>query len=94
MKPPRPLTLFYDGQTVHEIASPWRSTTNLHGSGCTFSAAITAALALGQPLDQAVQTAKTVVSEAIRQTTGLGQGACPVTIGIPANQIGRTLEGT
>lgn len=70
--------LFFDGQDVHEIASEWRPTTNLHGSGCTFSAAITGALALGQPLDQAVQTAKIVVSEAIRQTTGLGQGACPV----------------
>ena len=42
------------------------------------SAAITAGLALGQPVDEAVQTAKSVVSEAIRQTTDLGRGTSPV----------------
>lgn len=70
--------VYFDGSQVHEIVSAWRSTPNLHGSGCTFSAAITAAMALGQPIDKAVQTAKAVVSEAIRQTTDLGRGCSPV----------------
>jgi len=70
--------VYFDGTDVHEIATEWRPTTNLHGSGCTFSAAITAAMALGEPIDQAIQTAKSVVSEAIRQTTDLGQGTSPV----------------
>jgi hydroxymethylpyrimidine/phosphomethylpyrimidine kinase len=65
-------------EQVKEIASPWRITTNTHGSGCVFSAAITAALALGQPLEEAVQTAKNVVSEAVRQNTGIGHGNAPV----------------
>lgn len=70
--------VYFDGQDTHEVASEWRNTTNLHGSGCTFSAAITGALALGQPIDEAVQTAKAVVSEAVRQTTDLGHGNAPV----------------
>ncbi len=70
--------VYFDGTEVHEVASEWRLTTNLHGSGCTFSAAITAALALSQPINDAVQTAKAVVNEAIRQTTDLGQGHSPV----------------
>ena len=72
------IDIYFDGSDTHEIVSDWRPTTHLHGSGCTFSAAITAALALGQPIDEAVQTAKAVVSEAIRQTTNLGQGNSPV----------------
>jgi len=70
--------IFYDGEQANEIVSEWRPTENTHGSGCVFAAAITGALALGQPLDQAVQTAKTVVSEAVRQCTDIGQGKSPV----------------
>ena len=70
--------IFYDGDEVQEIVSNWRPTTNTHGSGSCFSAAIAAALAMGQPLDEAVQTGKTVVSEAIRQATDLGHGHAPV----------------
>ena len=70
--------MYFDGQKHHELVSDWRPTTNTHGSGCTFSAAITAALALGEPIEQAIQTAKKVISEAIRQTTDLGHGTSPV----------------
>lgn len=70
--------VFFDGEETHEIVSDWRPTENTHGSGCTFSAAITAGLAKGQELEQAIQGAKNVVSEAIRQTTGLGQGIAPI----------------
>ncbi len=65
-------------ERVEEVVAEWRPTPNTHGSGCTFSAAITAALARGQPLHEAVQTAKNVVTEAIRQTTDLGGGTSPV----------------
>ncbi|MCC7191995.1 MAG: bifunctional hydroxymethylpyrimidine kinase/phosphomethylpyrimidine kinase [Phycisphaeraceae bacterium] len=73
--------VFRDAQgqeRVKEVSSPWRITDNTHGSGCTFSAAITAALALGQPLEEAVQTGKSVISEALRQNTGVGLGNGPV----------------
>ena len=70
--------VYFDGQQEHELVSNWRPTQNTHGAGSTFSAAITAGLALGQPIDQAIQTAKKVISEAIRQTTDLGHGSSPV----------------
>jgi hydroxymethylpyrimidine/phosphomethylpyrimidine kinase len=70
--------VFFDGKDVRQVVSEWRPTTNTRGSGCTFSGAITAALARGEPLEQAVQTAKNVVSEAIRQVTDLGHGTAPV----------------
>lgn len=70
--------LFFDGRADHELVSAWRPTENTRGAGSTFSAAITAALAIGEPIEEAVQTAKQVVSEAIRQTTDLGQGPSPV----------------
>ena len=66
--------VFFDGENMHELVSGWRNTTNTHGSGCVFSAAITGALAKGEPLDQAVRTAKNLVAESIRQTTDLGGG--------------------
>ena len=70
--------LYFDGEQVQEVVSDWRPTDNTHGAGCTFSAALTAALALGQPLGEAVPTAKSFVAEAIRQATDLGHGHGPV----------------
>lgn len=70
--------VFFDGSEMLEVASAWRPTENTHGAGCTFSAAITAGLATGKELPEAVQQAKSVISEAIRQTTRLGNGDGPV----------------
>ncbi len=50
----------------------------VHGSGCTLSAAIAACLGKGQNLEEAIQTAKSFVTEAIRRSPRLGQGARPV----------------
>lgn len=70
--------IFFDGHDAHELVADWRDTDNTHGSGCTFSAALCAALALGRPVNDAVVTAKAFVSEAIRRTTSLGHGHAPV----------------
>jgi len=72
--------IYYDGHETHEVVSAWRPTDNTHGAGSVFAAAITAALAHGQALDDAVQTAKSVVSEAIRQAVNLGHGRGPVNV--------------
>src|SRR5579862_8176330 len=47
----------------HEFAirGPRIATPHTHGTGCTFAAAITAALALGQPIEEAVRGARTYV---------------------------------
>ncbi|HTW64483.1 MAG TPA: bifunctional hydroxymethylpyrimidine kinase/phosphomethylpyrimidine kinase [Bryobacteraceae bacterium] len=69
--------LFYRDE-FREFRSPRIATRNTHGTGCTFSAAITAALASGANLEEAVKAAKRYITEAIRGNPGLGAGAGPV----------------
>jgi hydroxymethylpyrimidine/phosphomethylpyrimidine kinase len=69
--------LYEDGRTTR-YASQRYSTTQTHGSGCTYSAAITAGLAKGLSLEEAVRQAKRFVSEAIATAPGLGRGAGPL----------------
>jgi hydroxymethylpyrimidine/phosphomethylpyrimidine kinase len=54
------------------------NTRHTHGTGCTYSAAITAGLAKGQSLADAVRTAKDFVQRAIETAPGLGAGNGPV----------------
>ena len=72
------IDVYYDGTQVLEVAGPMRGTDNTHGAGCVFAAAITASLALGEPIEKAVVTAKELIGEAIRQTTDIGKGRAPV----------------
>lgn len=53
-------------------------TRNTHGTGCTLSAAITASLANGSSLRDAVQRATDYVHEAIATAPGLGHGNRPL----------------
>ncbi len=50
---------------------------NLHGTGCTFSAAIASYLAAGSNLVEAIERAKRYLTEAIRHGPPLGEGARP-----------------
>jgi len=50
----------------------------VHGSGCTLSAAIAAGLGNGQDLEEAIRTAKNFVTESIRHSPQLGHGARPL----------------
>jgi hydroxymethylpyrimidine/phosphomethylpyrimidine kinase len=58
--------------------SPRVSTPHTHGTGCTFSACITAELAKGLDLPDAVEIAKKFISQAIETNPGLGKGSGPV----------------
>jgi hydroxymethylpyrimidine/phosphomethylpyrimidine kinase len=69
--------LFHGGRFT-EFTAPRVHTRHTHGTGCTYSAAITALLARGMGLEEAVGTAKRFVTEAIRTTPGLGGGAGPL----------------
>lgn len=69
--------LFWRGQW-HQFSSPRLETRHTHGTGCTYSAAITAELAKGWPLPEAVRRAKRFITEAIRTNPGLGGGSGPV----------------
>jgi len=63
---------------VRHFTRPRIGTGSLHGTGCTLSAAITAALALGQPLEAAVVQALDFVDRAIAAAPGLGGGQGPL----------------
>lgn len=71
------IDLFYDGQEFRILSAPRFHTRHTHGTGCTFSAAITAGLAKGASLWEAVKTAKDFITEAIRHPLHLGQGHGP-----------------
>jgi hydroxymethylpyrimidine/phosphomethylpyrimidine kinase len=57
---------------------PRLDTRSTHGTGCTLSAAITAGLALGHPLEPAVRDALDFTCRAIEQAPGLGAGHGPL----------------
>ncbi len=69
--------LFHRGEWT-EFSAPRIVTRHTHGTGCTFSAAITATLALGLDLTDAIGKAKRYITEAIRNNPGLGAGAGPL----------------
>jgi len=61
------IDLLFAGNNVMEFSAPfWRGIAT-HGTGCTYSAAITAGLAAGLPLEEAVSRAKEFVSATIAQ---------------------------
>ena len=59
--------LFYADGRVAEFAAPFSRGIATHGTGCTYSAAITAGLAQGLALEEAVRRAKEFVTAAIAQ---------------------------
>jgi hydroxymethylpyrimidine/phosphomethylpyrimidine kinase len=62
----------------HELTSTRIASRHTHGTGCTYSAAITAQLAIGISLVDAVYRAKALITEGIRTAPGLGGGSGPV----------------
>jgi len=76
--PTAPATdVLYDGRGFTVIPGEFIDTTTTHGTGCTLSAAITAQLARGRALIDAVFTAKRYVAEAIRHGLTIGHGHGP-----------------
>ncbi len=70
--------LFLDAERLEWIRGERLETRHTHGTGCTLSAAITAHLALGAELLDAVVRGKAFVTEAIRNALELGSGIGPV----------------
>jgi hydroxymethylpyrimidine/phosphomethylpyrimidine kinase len=69
--------LYWEGNFQHFSASRI-DTPHTHGTGCTYSAAITAALANGHQLLDAVGIAKRFITLAIQSHPGLGKGIGPI----------------
>jgi hydroxymethylpyrimidine kinase/phosphomethylpyrimidine kinase len=77
--------LFF-GDELHIFEAEFIETGATHGTGCTLAAAITANLANGKTLIEAVEIAKKFVTEAIRTAPNLGHGHSPI------NQLIRNFE--
>jgi hydroxymethylpyrimidine kinase/phosphomethylpyrimidine kinase len=71
------------GDDLHIFEAEFYETTATHGTGCTLAAAITANLALGKTLIEAVEIAKKFVNEAIRTAPNIGYGHSPINHLIP-----------
>ena len=69
--------LWHDGRFT-EFRAPRVATRHTHGTGCTYSAAITACLARGLAMADSVGKAKNFVHDAIRTAPGLGAGSGPL----------------
>jgi hydroxymethylpyrimidine/phosphomethylpyrimidine kinase len=69
--------LYFNGKMRRYSASRI-DTRHTHGTGCTYSACITAELAKGCSLEDAVDIAKRFITRAIETNPGLGRGSGPV----------------
>ncbi len=70
---PEAVDFFYDGRTELLLAAPFVRGVSTHGTGCTYSAAIAAGLALGHKLPDAVARAKQTVTDAIAGSVRVGK---------------------
>lgn len=65
--------IFFDGRTELLLTAPFIKGIRTHGTGCTYSAAVTAALARGRHLPEAVELAKHFVTRAIADSYRIGK---------------------
>ena len=64
--------IFFDGGTELLLSAPFVKGVRTHGTGCTYSAAICAALALGHNLPHAVELGKNFITSAIVNSYHIG----------------------
>jgi len=79
----RSVDLLVTADDVRRFEAPTLDTTSRHGSGCAFAAAITARLAFGDALPDAVRRAKAWVHAAIEQAPRIGHGTGPLRLDVP-----------
>ncbi len=72
------LDVFCDRRGVVELREPRIDTRNVHGAGCTLSAAICARLARGDEVLEAIRGAKAWLTEGLRRSYTVGRGRGPV----------------
>jgi hydroxymethylpyrimidine/phosphomethylpyrimidine kinase len=71
------IDLLFDGEQFIEFRSERIPSKQTHGSGCTFASAVTAGLAKGYSIEEAVQEAKRFISIAIEEPLNIGSGHGP-----------------
>ncbi len=75
---------------IEHLTAARVDTRHTHGSGCAYAAAITAQLARGTPVVEAIRAAKSFVHEALRTSPGLGAGIGPLNLHAPVSPARRS----
>ena len=70
-------TLHY-GRDKQVFDTPYLESNNTHGTGCSFSSAIAANLALGHNLTDSIKISKQFIYEAIKNAPNIGAGKGPI----------------
>ena len=66
------IDVFFDGETELLLSAPFVKGVSTHGTGCTYSAAICAALALGHDLPHSVEIGKNFITASIAGSHRIG----------------------
>jgi hydroxymethylpyrimidine/phosphomethylpyrimidine kinase len=74
----RAVDVLFDGTEIVQLAGDRVKEESLHGTGCTFAAAIAAQLASGRVLREAAMLAKAYVTKAIEKSYATGKGPAPL----------------
>jgi hydroxymethylpyrimidine kinase/phosphomethylpyrimidine kinase len=74
----KPIDVLFDGNEITHLVGDKGKEETLHGTGCTFAAALTAQLAAGRPLMEAATLAKAYVTKAIEKAYAIGKGRMPL----------------
>lgn len=73
-----PVDYLYADDSFQKLEFERIDTPNTHGTGCTYSAAIATFLGAGMDIEEAVNTARQALQNAIRQSLSLGDGHGPL----------------
>ncbi|OZI11135.1 bifunctional hydroxymethylpyrimidine kinase/phosphomethylpyrimidine kinase [Bacillaceae bacterium SAS-127] len=71
------IDVLFDGEQFYLLEAPRIDTIHTNGAGCTYSAAITAELAKGRTVPEAVEKAKQFITAAIRYSFSFKRGVGP-----------------
>ena len=69
---------FYAENKERMFQTQFIETSNLHGTGCSYSSAITANLASGYSLDKSISLAKQFITQALKSAPDIGHGPGPI----------------
>ncbi len=69
---------FFDNKKKKVFYTKLIETNNNHGTGCSFSSAITANIALGKSLEEAIKISKEFIYQAILNAPNIGHGKGPI----------------
>lgn len=70
--------LFSKNDEIKEFKSVKVHSLNTHGTGCSFSSSLASLIALGKPLDEAINISKKYIHDAIENSPDFGKGNGPI----------------